>query len=64
MRTYALRNTENRELLDFYREAAIEAADDLVRAAATADTQPLSRRSGPRCCHTGAAVEPHQGEFD
>ncbi|WP_413787879.1 protein kilB [Streptomyces anulatus] len=33
--TYALRNTENRELLDFYREAAIEAADDLVRAAAT-----------------------------
>ncbi|MFI0936555.1 protein kilB [Streptomyces sp. NPDC021019] len=34
--TYALRNTENRELLDFYREAAIEAADDLVRAAATA----------------------------
>ncbi|MFJ9187572.1 protein kilB [Streptomyces anulatus] len=34
--TYALRNTENRELLDFYREAAIEAADELVRAAATA----------------------------
>ncbi|MDX3487593.1 protein kilB [Streptomyces sp. ID05-18] len=34
--TYALRNTENRELLDFYREAAIEAADNLVRAAATA----------------------------
>ncbi|MFF9637362.1 protein kilB [Streptomyces bacillaris] len=34
--TYALRNTENRGLLDFYREAAIEAADDLVRAAATA----------------------------
>ncbi|MFH9747757.1 protein kilB [Streptomyces anulatus] len=34
--TYALRNTENRELLDSYREAAIEAADDLVRAAATA----------------------------
>ncbi|WP_103532263.1 protein kilB [Streptomyces sp. SM11] len=34
--TYALRNTENRELLDFYRQAAIEAADDLVRAAATA----------------------------
>ncbi|MFI0762138.1 protein kilB [Streptomyces anulatus] len=34
--TYALRNTENRELLDFYRRAAIEAADDLVRAAATA----------------------------
>ncbi|MFH8870294.1 protein kilB [Streptomyces griseus] len=34
--TYALRNTENRELLDFYRQAAIEAADELVRAAATA----------------------------
>ncbi|MFJ9529029.1 protein kilB [Streptomyces cyaneofuscatus] len=34
--TYALRNSENRELLDFYREAAIEAADNLVRAAATA----------------------------
>ncbi|MFJ9260488.1 protein kilB [Streptomyces bacillaris] len=34
--TYALRNAENRELLDFYRRAAIEAADDLVRAAATA----------------------------
>ncbi|MEU2573396.1 protein kilB [Streptomyces anulatus] len=34
--TYALRNTENRELLDFYRRAAIEAADELVRAAATA----------------------------
>ncbi|MFZ4268320.1 protein kilB [Streptomyces arboris] len=34
--TYALRNTENRELLDFYRGAAIEAADELVRAAATA----------------------------
>ncbi|MFJ9686904.1 hypothetical protein ACIRRX_14640 [Streptomyces bacillaris] len=34
--TYALRNTENRELLNFYREAAIEAADNLVRAAATA----------------------------
>ncbi|MFF8500330.1 protein kilB [Streptomyces anulatus] len=34
--TYALRNTENRELLDSYRRAAIEAADDLVRAAATA----------------------------
>ncbi|MEV7058514.1 protein kilB [Streptomyces griseus] len=34
--TYALRNTETRELLDSYREAAIEAADDLVRAAATA----------------------------
>ncbi|MFL0025463.1 protein kilB [Streptomyces sp. NBUL23] len=34
--TYALRNTENRELLDCYRRAAIEAADDLVRAAATA----------------------------
>ncbi|UPT44007.1 MULTISPECIES: protein kilB [Streptomyces] len=34
--TYALRNTENRELLDSYREAAIEAADELVRAAATA----------------------------
>ncbi|MCX4520523.1 protein kilB [Streptomyces anulatus] len=34
--TYALRSSENRELLDFYREAAIEAADDLVRAAATA----------------------------
>ncbi|MDF9807015.1 protein kilB [Streptomyces anulatus] len=34
--TYALRNTENRELLDSYRQAAIEAADDLVRAAATA----------------------------
>ncbi|MFE3470798.1 protein kilB [Streptomyces bacillaris] len=34
--TYALRNTENRELLDFYREAAIEAADNLVRAAAIA----------------------------
>ncbi|MFJ8760979.1 protein kilB [Streptomyces cyaneofuscatus] len=34
--TYALRNTENRELLDCYREAAIEAADNLVRAAATA----------------------------
>lgn len=32
--TYALRNTENRELLDSYRRAAIEAADDLVRAAA------------------------------
>lgn len=30
--TYALRNTENRELLDFYRQAA----DELVRAAATA----------------------------
>ncbi|MGW6290618.1 protein kilB [Streptomyces sp. NPDC055107] len=34
--TYALRNTENRELLNFYRQAAIEAADELVRAAATA----------------------------
>ncbi|SCE43891.1 protein kilB [Streptomyces sp. OspMP-M43] len=34
--TYALRSSENRELLDFYRGAAIEAADDLVRAAATA----------------------------
>ncbi|MFD3848751.1 protein kilB [Streptomyces microflavus] len=34
--TYALWNTENRELLDFYRGAAIEAADELVRAAATA----------------------------
>ncbi|WP_438270851.1 protein kilB [Streptomyces anulatus] len=34
--TYALRHTENRELLDFYRRAAIEAADELVRAAATA----------------------------
>ncbi|MFF1265806.1 protein kilB [Streptomyces anulatus] len=34
--TYALRNTENRELLDSYRQAAIEAADELVRAAATA----------------------------
>ncbi|MEU7733265.1 protein kilB [Streptomyces griseus] len=34
--TYALRNTENRELLDSYRRAAIEAADELVRAAATA----------------------------
>ncbi|XXZ49603.1 protein kilB [Streptomyces cavourensis] len=34
--TYALRNAENRELLDFYRRTAIEAADDLVRAAATA----------------------------
>ncbi|GGY60743.1 protein kilB [Streptomyces anulatus] len=34
--TYALRNTENRELLDFYRRAAIEAADELVRVAATA----------------------------
>ncbi|MFJ8224236.1 protein kilB [Streptomyces griseus] len=33
--TYALRNTENRELLDSYRRAAIEAADELVRAAAT-----------------------------
>ncbi|WP_406224654.1 protein kilB [Streptomyces anulatus] len=34
--TYALRNTENRELLDSYRQAAIEAVDDLVHAAATA----------------------------
>lgn len=34
--TYALRGTENRELLDFYRRAAIEAADELVRATATA----------------------------
>lgn len=34
--TYALRGAENRELLDFYRRAAIDAADDLIRAAATA----------------------------
>ncbi|MFE1479093.1 protein kilB [Streptomyces cyaneofuscatus] len=34
--TYALRGAENRELLDFYGRSAIEAADDLVRAAATA----------------------------
>ncbi|MFI2079797.1 protein kilB [Streptomyces rubiginosohelvolus] len=34
--TYALRGAENRELLDFYRRSAIEATDDLVRAAASA----------------------------
>ncbi|MFC9191308.1 protein kilB [Streptomyces cyaneofuscatus] len=34
--TYALRGVEDREVLDLYRRAAIEAADDLVRAAATA----------------------------